>query len=69
MKPSNKPRSLRKEITAILIVKLFLIVTIKLAFFSDAEKPGSEGVAVAILATQPADISSPSVAIRSSTHE
>jgi hypothetical protein len=69
MKPSSKPRSLRKEITAILIVKLILIVTIKLAFFSDARKPGSEGAAAAILATQPTDISSPSVAIRSSAHE
>lgn len=69
MRPSAKPLSLRKEIAAILIVKLVLIVTIKLVFFSDAEKPGSEGAAAAILAAQPADRSSPSVAIRSSTHE
>ena len=53
--PVFKPPRLRREVAAILVVKLVLIVSIKLAFFSDAEKPGSAGTASALLA--PASIS------------
>lgn len=42
-------RSLTREITLLLLVKLVLIVTLKLVFFSDAEKPASDAVAQALL--------------------
>lgn len=46
---------LTRELSLVLAVKLVLIITIKLVYFSDAEKPGSEGVAQAMLSrTQPA---------------
>ena len=41
--------SLTRELAVVLAVKLVLITTIKLVYFSDAEKPGSEGVAQALL--------------------
>jgi len=44
-------RPLSRELMLVLVVKLALIVTIKLVFFSDAVKPGSEEVARALLAT------------------
>lgn len=60
MGPSVKllaQRSLTREITLLLLVKLVLIVTIKLVFFSDAEKPASEAVAQALLsAPQPSNM-------------
>lgn len=40
---------LGREISLILLVKLGLIVTLKLVFFSDAVKPDSTGVARALL--------------------
>lgn len=43
---------LGREITLILLIKLVLIIGIKLVFFSDAVKPGSDGVARALLGTQ-----------------
>ncbi len=65
--PTSKPVSYRREIVAILIVKLILIVAIKLAFFSDAKKPDSEAVSAALIsASTPA---SPSVPARSPRHE
>lgn len=69
--PASAPRrrpsrgqSLRREIVAILAVKLVLILAIKLAFFSDAVKPGSEGAAAALLGPAPAAIPT-----RSAPHE
>jgi hypothetical protein len=52
MGPSLKhlaQRSLTREITVLLLVKLVLIVTLKLVFFSDAQKPASDAVAQALL--------------------
>ncbi|MFZ5483704.1 MAG: cytochrome oxidase putative small subunit CydP [Pseudomonadota bacterium] len=42
---------LGREIALLLLVKLCLIITIKLVFFSDPVKPGSEGTAANLLAT------------------
>ncbi len=42
---------LSRELTLVLAVKLALIVAIKLVFFSDAVKPGSEDVARAVLSS------------------
>jgi cytochrome d ubiquinol oxidase subunit I len=47
--PTSQSVSYRREIIAILIVKLILIVAIKLAFFSDAKKPDSEAVSAALI--------------------
>ncbi|MGQ9685158.1 MAG: cytochrome oxidase putative small subunit CydP [Thiobacillaceae bacterium] len=40
---------LGREIALVLIIKLILIVTIKLVFFSDPLRPGSEETARALL--------------------
>jgi hypothetical protein len=45
-------RPLTRELMVVLAIKLALIVTLKLVFFSDAVKPGSEEVARALLASQ-----------------
>jgi hypothetical protein len=45
----NRPIRLRRELALILTVKLLLIVAIKLVYFSDAVKPGSDDVARALL--------------------
>lgn len=42
-------RPLTREIALVLIVKLVLIVAIKLAFFSDPVRPGTEGTARVLL--------------------
>lgn len=42
-------RPLAREITLVLIVKLILIIAIKLAFFSEPVRPGSEGTARVLL--------------------
>lgn len=65
--PASQPVFYRREIVAILIVKLILIVAIKLAFFSDAKKTDSEMVTAALLSA-PASASS-SVPARSPRHE
>lgn len=44
---------LGREIALLLLIKLALIIAIKLTFFSDPAKPGSEGTAEALL-THPA---------------
>ncbi len=46
-------RPLAREISVVLAVKLALIVAIKLAFFSDPMRPGSEGTARALLSATP----------------
>ena len=43
-------RPLARELVIILVVKLALIISIKIVFFSDATDPGSEGTARALLA-------------------
>lgn len=43
-------RPLARELIVVLVVKLAIIVGIKLVFFSDPVKPGSEGTAQALLA-------------------
>jgi hypothetical protein len=48
-----RPQRLTRELIWVLAVKLALIVTIKLVFFSDAVKPSSDAVARALLSTQP----------------
>ena len=55
MKPPRKGR-LTRELVVVLLVKLVLIVTIKLVYFSDAENPDSEDVAKALLAAVPRPI-------------
>ncbi|MFA5082540.1 MAG: cytochrome oxidase putative small subunit CydP [Hydrogenophilaceae bacterium] len=45
----RKPVSLRREIVLLLLIKLTLIIAIKLVFFSDPVRPGSEGTADALL--------------------
>lgn len=40
---------LGREIALVLIIKLILIIAIKLIFFSDPLRPGSEGTARALL--------------------
>lgn len=40
---------LGREIALVLIIKLVLIIAIKLIFFSDPLRPGSEGTARALL--------------------
>jgi hypothetical protein len=67
--PASKPIPLRREIPAILVVKLALIVAIKLIFFSDPVKPGSEGAAAALLSPAHSTSASQSAPARSSTHE
>jgi hypothetical protein len=52
MKIPRKGR-LTRELVVVLLVKLALIVTIKLVYFSDAEKPDSADVAKALLAASP----------------
>jgi hypothetical protein len=47
--PTSTAYPLTREITVLLLVKLVLIVTIKLVFFSDAQKPDSDAVAQALL--------------------
>ena len=47
-------RPLARELMLVLALKLVLIVGIKLVFFSDAVKPGSEDVARAVLSSPPA---------------
>ena len=49
--PVSKPPHLRRELIAVLAVKLALIVAIKLAFFSEPPKPGEAGTARALLLT------------------
>jgi len=44
-------RPLARELTLVLAVKLALIVTLKLVFFSDAVKPDSGEVARALLSS------------------
>ncbi|MFN3397975.1 MAG: cytochrome oxidase putative small subunit CydP [Sulfurimicrobium sp.] len=44
-------RPLARELIVVLVVKLALIIGIKLVFFSDPVKPGSEGTAQALLAS------------------
>jgi 3-hydroxymyristoyl/3-hydroxydecanoyl-(acyl carrier protein) dehydratase len=46
-------RPLAREIILVLSVKLILIIAIKLAFFSDPVRPGSEGTARALLSATP----------------
>jgi hypothetical protein len=58
--------SLRREIVLILVLKLALIVTLKLVFFSNAVKPDSDRVAAALLAAPTAAAMSPIPATRSS---
>lgn len=55
MKMPRKSR-LARELVVVLLVKLALIVTIKLVYFSDTEKPDSEDVAKALLAAAPRPI-------------
>jgi hypothetical protein len=43
-------RPLTRELVIILVVKVVLIVSIKIVFFSEPAKPGSEGTAKALLA-------------------
>jgi len=45
-----RQRPLTRELTVVIVVKLALIITLKLVFFSDAVKPDSEEVARALLA-------------------
>lgn len=42
---------LGREIALLLLIKLCLIIAIKLVFFSDPVKPGSDGTAANLLAT------------------
>lgn len=42
-------RPLARELTIVLVVKLVLIIGIKIVFFSDPFRPGSEGTAKALL--------------------
>lgn len=56
-----KPGLLGREIALLLLVKLVLIVTIKVAFFSDPLRPGTEGTARALL--------NPSQIERTASHE
>lgn len=56
-------RPLARELIIVLVVKLVLIISIKIVFFSDPAKPGSEGTAKALLA--PASINTQGV----SSHE
>lgn len=58
--------SLRREIALILVLKLALIVTLKLVFFSNAVKPDSDRVAAALLAAPTAAAMSSIPATRSS---
>lgn len=46
-------RPLAREIILVLIVKLILIIAIKLAFFSDPVRPGTEGTARVLLSVPP----------------
>jgi len=52
MRPSTP---LAREIALVLVIKLALIVAIKLAFFSDPVRPGSEGTARALLSAPTAN--------------
>lgn len=52
---------LKRHITLLLLVKLALIIAIKLTFFSQPVKPGSEGTARALLEPTPTE--------RNATHE
>ncbi len=54
-------RPLARELTLIVLAKLCLIVAIKLVFFSDPVKPGSDGTATALL--------DHAHALRKATHE
>lgn len=56
---------LAREIILVLIVKLILIVAIKLAFFSDPVRPGTEGTA-RVLLSAPVSNTTPE---RSPTHD
>ncbi len=44
-------RPLARELVIIIVVKLAIIVSIKIVFFSDPANPGSEGTARALLAS------------------
>ncbi len=46
---------LAREILLVLIVKLALIVAIRLAFFSDPVRPGTEGTARVLLSAPPSN--------------
>lgn len=59
------PVSIRREIVAILLIKLALIIAIKLVFFSHPAKPGGEGTAERLLSTS----ATSSLPARSATHE
>ena len=56
-------RPLTRELIIVLVIKLALIISIKIVFFSDPANPGSEGTARALLA--PAAINTQGV----SSHE
>ncbi len=58
-------RPLARHIAFVLIVKLILIVAIKLTFFSDPVRPGTEGTARVLLSAQP----SPTTPERSNPHD
>lgn len=49
--PTSKPIRLRRELMRLLGIKLFLIITIKLVFFSDPLRPDDVRVAQALLST------------------
>lgn len=48
-----------REIALLLMIKLVLIITIKVVFFSDPVKPGSEGTAQALLNHPPIERNAP----------
>lgn len=60
MKP-RQPSPLGRDIASLLLIKVALIIAIKVAFFSDPVKPGSDGTARALL--------NPSQIERTATHE
>ncbi len=45
--------ALAREILLVLLLKLALIIAIKLAFFSDPVRPGTEGTARVLLSDSP----------------
>ncbi|NTV95860.1 MAG: hypothetical protein HGA75_10645 [Thiobacillus sp.] len=48
MKP-RQPSPLGRDIASLLLIKVALIIAIKVVFFSDPVKPGSDGTAQALL--------------------